>query len=321
MAKSNLEDDIFKVLKQRGIELNTNVENIFRFTGNNNARTLANFNCATGVQEIEECVRSTLGKKERHVKIQKRTATFGEWFTDDPCDFIFSLVNARQFCLLLTWRRQLLQSIISGSESLFRWTFYFIFIYTPPNTEHTAGSSNATGSHTSIPGSSGSTQVNFTARDCFVTRFARVDAHIALTAKGVKDGLNFPRFTRSFEDTRSHPRFTMPGIEQINDVLLKARNDAENALATLGLRAKGKDKFDFPQDLSQQLNSTNAKKKKIVPSTAGKVEETPMISNGYFPCKYYVCSVPMPILDEEKSLPLSESSTDQLNLFLNLLEK
>jgi hypothetical protein len=37
----------------------------------------------------------------------------------------------------------------------------------------------------------------------------------------------------------------------------------------LGLRAKGKDKFDFPQDLSQQLNSTNAKKKKIVPSTAG----------------------------------------------------
>ncbi|EFX79141.1 hypothetical protein DAPPUDRAFT_104605 [Daphnia pulex] len=177
MAKSNLEDDIFKVLKQRGIELNTNVENIFRFTGNNNARTLANFNCATGVQEIEECVRSTLGKKERHVKMdsQKRTATFGEW----------------------------------------------------------------------------------------------VDAHIALTAKGVKDGLNFPRFTRSFEDTRSHPRFTMPGIEQINDVLLKARNDAENALATLGLRAKGKDKFDFPQDLSQQLNSTNAKKKKIVPSTAG----------------------------------------------------
>jgi hypothetical protein len=71
--------------------------------------------------------------------------------------------------------------------------FYFIFIYTPSNTEHTAGSSNATGSHTSIPGSSGSTQVNFTARDCFVTRFAKVDAHIALTAKGVKDGLNFPR--------------------------------------------------------------------------------------------------------------------------------
>ena len=49
--------------------------------------------------------------------------------------------------------------------------------------------------------SSGSTQVNFTARECFVIRFARVDAHIALTAKGAKDGLNFPRFTRAFEDT------------------------------------------------------------------------------------------------------------------------
>lgn len=46
-----------------------------------------------------------------------------------------------------------------------------------------------------------------------------------------------------------------------------------------------------------------------------------MISNGYFPCKFYVCSVPMPILDEENSLRLSESTTDQLNLFLNLLEK
>jgi hypothetical protein len=39
MAKSNLEEDIFNGLKQRGIELNTHVENIFRFTGYNNART------------------------------------------------------------------------------------------------------------------------------------------------------------------------------------------------------------------------------------------------------------------------------------------
>ena len=39
MAKNNLDEDIFKVLKQRGIELNTHVENFFRFTGYNNART------------------------------------------------------------------------------------------------------------------------------------------------------------------------------------------------------------------------------------------------------------------------------------------
>lgn len=38
----------------------------------------------------------------------------------------------------------------------------------------------------------------------------------------------------------------------------------------LGLRVKGKNRFDFPQDLSQQLNPTNAhQKKKIVPSTRG----------------------------------------------------
>ena len=39
MAKNDLDEDIFKVLKQRGIELNTHVENFFRFTGYNNART------------------------------------------------------------------------------------------------------------------------------------------------------------------------------------------------------------------------------------------------------------------------------------------
>jgi hypothetical protein len=78
-------------------------------------------------------------------------------------------------------------------------------------------------------------------------------------------------------------------IEKINE---GAENDAENALASLGkkikfsalshisclyrinslipgLRFKGKEKFNFPQDLNQQLNPTNAKKKKIVPSTAG----------------------------------------------------
>nr|CAH0107496.1 unnamed protein product [Daphnia galeata] len=68
--------------------------------------------------------------------------------------------------------------------------------------------------------SSGSTKVNFTARECFVTRFARVDAHIALTAKGAKYGLNFLRFTRVFEDTRNHPGFAMPGIEQINKTIM-----------------------------------------------------------------------------------------------------
>ena len=53
----------------------------------------------------------------------------------------------------------------------------------------------------------------------------------------------------------------------------------------------------------------------------GKLDETYMISNGYFPCKYYVCSVHMPILDEDKSLRVSESTATQRNIFLNLIAK
>lgn len=178
MAKSNLEEDIFNVLKQRGIELNTHVENIFRFTGYNNARTLANFNCATGVQEIEECVRSTLGKKERHVKIdsQKRTATFGEWFADDPCDFIFfpgersaillAVDMAKTIVAEYDQRKRKFVSLDGSSNKRHRLedgndtrlTSSTSSASTPSNTEHTAGSSNATGSHTSIP-SSDATQV------------------------------------------------------------------------------------------------------------------------------------------------------------------
>jgi hypothetical protein len=44
-AKINLEEDIFKVLKQRGIELKSHLEYIYRFTGYSNARTLADLNC------------------------------------------------------------------------------------------------------------------------------------------------------------------------------------------------------------------------------------------------------------------------------------
>jgi hypothetical protein len=125
MAKSNLEEDIFNVLKQRGIELNTHVENIFRFTGYNNARTLANFNCATGVQEIEKFVCAPLWEKRNAMsrltaRRERRLSESGSPMTH--AILFFSLVNARQFYLLLTWRRQLLPSMISGSESLFRWT-------------------------------------------------------------------------------------------------------------------------------------------------------------------------------------------------------
>jgi hypothetical protein len=138
----------------------------------------ANFNCATGVQEIEECVRSTLRKKERHVKMdcQKRTATFGEWLADDPCDFIFfpgersaillAVDMAKTIVAEYDQRKRKFVSLDGSSNKRHRLedgndtrlTSSTSSSSTPSNTEHTAGSSNATGSHTSIP-SSDATQV------------------------------------------------------------------------------------------------------------------------------------------------------------------
>lgn len=63
----------------------------------------------------------------------------------------------------------------------------------------------------------------------------------------------------------------------------------------LGLRAKGKDKFDFPKDLSQQLNPNNAKKKKIVPSIAGP-----------HPRNLYDCT----LLDESDDCEATEATTE-----------
>lgn len=180
MAKNILEEDIFKVLKQRGIQLNTHVENIFRFTGYNNARTIANFNCANGVEEIEECVRSTLGKKDRHDKMdrQKRTATFGEWFADDPCDFVFFPGERSAILLAVDMAKTIVAeydqrkrklSLLDGSSDKrhrvddgndMRLTSSTSSSSTTSNTEHTAGPSNATGSHTSILSSNASQVTN-----------------------------------------------------------------------------------------------------------------------------------------------------------------
>jgi hypothetical protein len=62
-----------------------------------------------------------------------------------------------------------------------------------------------------------------------------VDTHNALTAQGVKDGLNFPRFARAFDDLRCHAvEWVMPGKDRINEVILRAQKDVETELACLG---------------------------------------------------------------------------------------
>jgi hypothetical protein len=129
--------------------------------------------------------------------------------------------------------------------------------------------------------------VNFTARDCFVTRFARV-----------------------FE-TIERDDYILGRIEVLTHV-----NGRTNERFVSEWRWDEAGENCDIQALCSWFNIQRSDG-----TVTGKVEETPMISNGYFPRKYYVCSVPMPILDEEKSLRLSESTTDQLNLFLNLLEK
>lgn len=107
---------------------------------------------------------------------QKRTATFGEWFANDPCDFIF-FPGERSAILLAV---DMVKTIVAEYDQL-KWKFFSLdgssnkrhrlddgndmrltsstsSSSTPSNTEHTAGPSNATGSHTSIP-SSNATQV------------------------------------------------------------------------------------------------------------------------------------------------------------------
>ena len=157
------------MLKQR--ELNTHVENIFRFTGYNKARTLANFNCATGVQEIEERVCTTLGKKERHDKMDslKRMATFGEWFADDQCDFIFFPGERLAILLAVDMAKAIVAeydqrkcSSIDGSSYKrhrlddgddMRLASSASSLSRPLHTEHTDDPSNSSGSQTLIPSS------------------------------------------------------------------------------------------------------------------------------------------------------------------------
>jgi hypothetical protein len=87
----NLEEDIFKLLKQRGIHLLSHVENSLKFAGYSHARTLASLDCDTGVQEIEECVTRNLAKPARLavMNMEEKRAAFGDYFADDPEDFKF----------------------------------------------------------------------------------------------------------------------------------------------------------------------------------------------------------------------------------------
>ena len=51
----------------------------------------------------------------------------------------------------------------------------------------------------------------------------------------------------------------------------------------------------------------------------GRLEETQMIRNGFFPCKFYICTCPRPIFfysNNEKSLSLTQETVFQLIPFM-----
>ena len=102
----SLEEDVFKVLKQRGIHLKVHVESALRFTGNSHARPLAELDYSVnGLKEIEQCVSRNLGKPSRYdtMSKQEKIDTFGEFFAEEPLDFIFFLGNAFLFVKQSRW--------------------------------------------------------------------------------------------------------------------------------------------------------------------------------------------------------------------------
>lgn len=90
-SRIKLEVDVFHLLIQRGVHLNSHVENSLKFCGYSHAWTLATFDREIGIEEVEECVRKNLAKPTRFDRMTnvERRATFGDYFADDPTDFNF----------------------------------------------------------------------------------------------------------------------------------------------------------------------------------------------------------------------------------------
>ena len=70
---------------------------------------------------------------------------------------------------------------------------------------------------------SGSTTVNFSAREFFKSRCRKIDANIRLTSEGVKDGLKYPRFERPFDKAINEwVEWPMPSMEEMDAKILSA---------------------------------------------------------------------------------------------------
>ena len=80
----------------------------------------------------------------------------------------------------------------------------------------------------------GSTQVNFTLKDLLINRSTKIDASIHLTSSGKDDGISYPRIEKKLKLGNVHIPTSLPNRAEIEQVVLRAREDAENMLASLG---------------------------------------------------------------------------------------
>ena len=81
-------------------------------------------------------------------------------------------------------------------------------------------------------------QVNFTLKEFLTTRCKKVDAMLLITAKGMQEGLNFPRFRRPFDQTESPEKVfipqNLPCIDLVEETVLRAKSDVEKELQKFG---------------------------------------------------------------------------------------
>ena len=104
----------------------------------------------------------------------------------------------------------------------------------------------------------GSTAVNFSLRELLYSRCRKVDTHLLLTALGVEDNINYPRF-RSRHGGISGNYFvcsSFPSMEEIEATVLRAQKDAEDKLKSLGVEVDGGNPFGFDSRLASKLSNS-----------------------------------------------------------------
>ncbi|KAK4005662.1 hypothetical protein OUZ56_010705 [Daphnia magna] len=177
-------------------------------------------------------------------------------------------------------------------------------------------------------------------------RGGRSYATIRLTAEGVKDGLSYPRFERPFDQPPNTKVWDMPSMEEM-DIKIRNSCDEDNSdlldesdeshyevspdqIVTVFNRESSEDvsedvlRVDADNDefdaLSAVMNGTFRDISKTHP-VHSNIENTAFATiarNGYYSCKYYICTCPVPKVmqfDDGHCLMLDQTAVSQLSRF------